>query len=132
MNKDDVIHEAEVVINTNFGGFGITQAMGDWLVKNKGWTVGEWEDGCDLVRYGMGYYTGSRHSKTSLRTHPDLVECVRAVEDVKDLKVVRIRIHLEVVDENDGIENVSCWAERCETEPPTESSKPVGPKKARK
>ncbi len=111
-----IAYTTKIVINTEFGGFYITEEMQKWLKDKKGWSDKD-------LTYPYD---------TELRTHPHLVECVETLQRkhkkkikdmsysnaqdyrsdhrILDLDVVEIDVHLNVVDVYDGKEKVECWA----------------------
>ena len=94
MKKDYV----EVVINTCYGGYGVSEQAITWLEKHGSSVVSSWELGSDSLEN---------------RTNPLLVECVKELGDaasasLAELKVIKIpkdEITRELcIKEYDGIE----------------------------
>lgn len=115
----------EVVIHTQYGGFHIDTEMALWLMENKGWKIGRHEDpSVDLVECDIAdYYYPQNPIKTNdigFRSHPDLVECVKTLQQlhknddwterkrtyVNNLSVVDIFAKIEIYHVFDGIETV--------------------------
>jgi len=105
----------KVVINTCYGGFGLSQAALQWLIDNKGWTVEdinteeEWENTkADIVnlktkeREWLGPLTTNRTDDyaDSFRIDADVVAVVEALGKTADGK----HAELKVVEIPDGIE----------------------------
>lgn len=115
--------EIEIVINTEFGGFGFSTHMAMWLIQNRNWKI---VDNMDydipypletLLNTGTGYYSPNR-DKIDLRAHKDLIDCVKDLKskypddrNLKALKVVKLKVNLEVEDYFDGIERINCHTE---------------------
>ena len=105
----------KIVINTCYGGFGLSQAALQWLIDNKGWTVEdinteeEWENTkADIVnlktkeREWLGPLTTNRTDDyaDSFRIDADVVAVVEALGKTADGK----HAELKVVEIPDGIE----------------------------
>ena len=89
------VDKQKVVINRDFGGFGLSQAAVDWMLQN-------------------GYTGDTDNISDSIdRDHPLLVACVEALGDnadgdCADLGIVEVPIGSDwQLDEYDGIESVS-------------------------
>lgn len=88
----------KIVINTCFGGFGLSQKALQWLIDNKGWKVAPkdktkklyYPDVQKLIEEGYSLYEvesalygplivlGSE-GELSFRSNPDIVECVETL-----------------------------------------------------
>jgi hypothetical protein len=120
----------EIVINRAHGGFGLSEKASEWLIENADWDVTCWEDGnyknedADLVDRKAGpdgettllgprYTVVGKRSDPEFRSDPDLVRCVRALDDEADgphasLEVVEIPEDVEyTIEEYDGYEWVA-------------------------
>jgi hypothetical protein len=134
-----IVKEVEIVINCDFGGFSLDTEMAIWLMEMKGWTVTEEPsmsetDHYDLFGMGDFFWPTAKHTDggndrcdTSFRMNPDLIECVKALQDkykellvwqrlnlkpdhkVLSLGIAKLRFHVDVVNEYDGKEEVKCW-----------------------
>lgn len=122
----------EIVINTTFGGFTVSKEMGEWLISNRQWKVVDENDHDfqtdlplgTLLRSKWGY-SPTDSGRFEFRSHPDLVACVRALQELHagdkhalrreqriwDLEVVEATVHIDVVDYHDGKEKIECWME---------------------
>jgi hypothetical protein len=134
-----VVHEVEVVVNVEFGGFHLDTEMAIWLMEIKGWTVTEDPKESETTRYdlfGMGdcFWPTAKHTDKlgghcdiSFRMNRDLIECVKTLKNkrqglscydrwmktqdhkVLELGITTVQVHIEVEDVNDGKENIKCW-----------------------
>ena len=128
-----IIKSFQVVINTQFGAFHFDKEMADWLAENKRWKIVEkdvdeadWQSNM-LVGYSGNYYihpSQNRSEGLSIRTNPDIIECVRTLQEkhvdlplsqryghkVLDLRIKDIDIHWSVEDVHDGKEKVVVWS----------------------
>lgn len=120
-----------LVLNRHYGGFSIDREMVDWLVKEKGWTVGSAEDydkgTHDLVLFYGSFYPGKSRDSIAFRSNPDLVECVEALQKrhadwgwvarqsslLFGLRVVELSVDAYIDDVDDGIEEVRCSIQTC-------------------
>lgn len=129
-----LVIKKEIVINNEFGGFGIDKEIADWLVDNKNWKIVDHSS--FLVNRKTIYccdfgYDIDFHENSTKRTDEDLVECVKilqkkyledGIKDVFDwnkkrknidvpkvleLKVKEITIEIDVEDRYDGKECVN-------------------------
>lgn len=124
-----IVHEFEIVIFTQFGGFCLTKEMATWLQEHKGWTVAEDQKQTDehLVSLDDRYfYPNSKRWRDSdyvdLRMNADFIECVKTLqakykdvghrckdEDIRQLLGMSIRevsVFVEVNNVHDGKENL--------------------------
>jgi len=120
----------KVVINTRYGGFGISDAAAQWLCEKRGWETTRFEDGhtadedADLIDTlagpdGFDHKLGNRYdivghrSDTGVRTDADLIDCVEALgEDANgkhaELEIVEIPADINFeIKEYDGSEWVA-------------------------
>lgn len=129
--------ELELVIHVSYGGFHLDTEMALWLLE-RGWNIvtqKEYEQ-----NYPKKYPINTLHDLYGMfcpmddtiefRSHPDLIECVRALQKLHEdddwperrqvyvhrLQVVKVKINVEIEDYNDGYERVSCWPEIRELE----------------
>ena len=117
----------KLVLNTDYGGFSATKEMVDWL-KAKGWTIipeknyysSEKKYPLTTIISGSGYNSFVHYYDIQLRSHPDLIECVRTLQKlhendtwteqrqngIYDLSIVEVDISIEIEDYHDGKERV--------------------------
>lgn len=108
----------KVAINTCYGGFGLSDEACEWLINEKGWTVGNIHDpkGEQILRnrdasFGKYYIPGAYGLE--LRTNPDVIECIETLGDkvnteLSEIKIVQIPADVDFyIDEYDGIEHVA-------------------------
>lgn len=129
--------ELEVVINTSFGGFQICCEMALWLFENKGWNIiteaeydykkkSEYPLNTLVDAKDLKFIYSPHDDSIKFRTHPDLIECVRALKElykeesekyyrdrqysstIDDLEVETVTITIGVEDYYDGKERVFC------------------------
>lgn len=117
----------QVVLHRNYGGFGLTPEMANWLVDNKGWQLIDYNykekyplETINIENYGSDYYCPNQ-DKIEFRSHPDLIECVKHFKKVHEndkypdsyyglihsLKIVEVKVSLEIEQYNDGYERVT-------------------------
>lgn len=119
----------DVVLNREFGGFGISQEMALWLVSNKNWPVVDMDDfdwnnqekypiNC-LIIWDNKKYSTVHDRNIEFRSHPDLIECVKAIQElhkndefansdkIHDLHIQNVKVDLDVDDYHDGKEAVT-------------------------
>jgi hypothetical protein len=126
-----IVYTQEFVINTTFGGFNLPREIADWLIENKGWSVvddinDELAPDCKLVVrcFDGNYYPAGDRDDPRLRSNPDLIEAVRAVQKkflddnpdagrnkkrdsrLFDLSVVTVAVDINIVNYHDGREQV--------------------------
>ena len=118
----------KIVKNVCFGGFGLSNEACEWLIKNKGWKCGEWENGYfpkgvhlvktewndyainEAIVIGSEKHIGSENIK--FRSHPDLISVVEELGEeangrCADLKIVDVPDGLDLeITEYDGVESI--------------------------
>ena len=121
----------KVVVNRCYGGFGLSDTACEWLMKNKGYTLGDgnvkedWNNFDIVTHSSMGKYAILRtHDGVSkwdreFRTHPDVIAVIEALGKgangmCASLDVVEIPDGIEWdIDDHDGIETIHeehrCW-----------------------
>jgi len=107
----------KIVINKCFGGFGLSDAAYDWLIKKgvpllgkdietKEPAIFRWSDDTSRNKYYDNFTDNNRN-------HPLLVECVETLGNMShggysDLKVVEIPDNVEwIIQEYDGYEHIA-------------------------
>ena len=113
----------KIIVNKCYGGFGLSDEAGDWLINNKGWKVSEYlKDGNTLKDksakliltdnpefYGKYWAVMDRDE---LRVDKDVIECVEKLKDKANgshanLEIIDIPDDIKwEIDEYDGIETV--------------------------
>jgi len=121
-----VVVVVKIIINTCFGGFGLSDAACAWLIENKGYRVtgytksGKYEDEkAEIVGPPdgnsriFGKFTLTANTSEQ-RTNPDIIECVEklgsemASGKFASLKIIEIPDNIEwEIDEYDGTEQVA-------------------------
>jgi len=115
----------KVVINSCFGGFGLSTEACEWLIKHKKWKVTEFnEEGtyknpkADLCLTGekQGTFLEKYYlvqDDEEIRTNKDLIECIETIGSKKasgycaSLKIIKIPDNIEYeIDEYDGNESI--------------------------
>lgn len=122
--------EIEAVLNTSFGGFSLNEEMAQWLVENKKWTILNPNDYSYKETYPVNYllktgndnyYSPTFNESLELRSHPDLIECVKSLQTLHEndsfqekyygkifsLKVKKVKINIEIEDYHDGKERLT-------------------------
>ena len=117
----------KIVINCEFGGFGISEEAIEWLMKKKGWTLTTYTPKGDLLNPDADFVANQEHTnilgkysfahwwrnETELRCHPDLIECIKSLGAkangrFADLKVITIPDGIEwEIKEYDGLEHIA-------------------------
>lgn len=117
----------KIVINKCYGGFNLSDEGFEWLIKNKGWGVtnyneyGNCEDSMKpivksdevLSRLGFDYSFTQMRNDSSLRINEDLIECVetlgtKANTRTSNLEIIEIPDDVDfTIEEYDGIERVA-------------------------
>jgi hypothetical protein len=120
----------KIVINTTYGGFGLSTEAFEYLIKNKNWTVTRYNDDGSYVdnsaqlaetkdsRFSIGsvfdfkyHFVDSSDSK--IRVHPDVIEVVeilgdKAGDQFATLRIVEIPEDVQwQIEEYDGLEWVA-------------------------
>ena len=124
--------ELEVVLHTDFGGFSFNEEMATWLQENRNWTILNDEDYdyskkdyplTTLVKQSFEYLYSPHSSDIKLRSHQDLIDCVRALKEqhkndtypdkhygyIHKLKITSVRLVLEIEDYYDGKERLNSY-----------------------
>ena len=99
----------KIVINRDYGGFGLSTEAHDFIAKRKGWTHAsdDWD-----ISYWYNELDKAVNSSDLLRNDPDLVAAVETLgADANgryaDLKIVEIPDNVDwYIDEYDGLEKV--------------------------
>lgn len=122
-----IIHEVEIVLHKDYGGFRIDGEMAQWLFENAGWVLSdEYSTNMPpkhLYKYSDDYYCGQDVSSVSFRTQPELINCVRVLLEkhkatknnysnkpyIHNLVIEKVQIHLDIEEYHDGKEKISCW-----------------------
>ncbi len=127
------IFEIEVVINDDYGGFSFDTEMALWLMENKGWVIEKSYEKKDyplncLIESGLDYFYTPHRESIALRTHPDLIECVKTLKKfhendsyqqkreghIHSLAIKKVSINLEIDEYHDGKERVIVKSDDCE------------------
>jgi len=114
----------KVVVNRCYGGFGLSDAACEWLMKNRGYTLGNGENKEDWQTHNIVTWTmlskyalirtpnGVDSEDKAFRSHPDIIAVIEALGEAADgmcakLEIVEIPDGIEWhVSEYDGIETV--------------------------
>ena len=111
----------KVVINDCFGGFGLSKVAYEWLIKEKGWIVTEYNKEGDYKNPKADLVLSNHFSNTyyhvknedELRINPDVIEVVETIGkeasgDCAKLKIIEIPDDVEWhISEYDGCEHVA-------------------------
>lgn len=120
----------KVVINSCFGGFGLSNEAYDWLIENKNWKVTEYSnDGhgykdpeAKIVKHpstystsrnGFEYYLVHGSAGQETRCDLDLIDCIEALKDKANgrcakLQIIEVPDHIDwQIEEYDGNEHVA-------------------------
>jgi len=116
-----------VVINTCFGGFGISDEAAEWLINERGWTLTYYTPKGNLFNPDADFVVNTEHismmglyslarwrrHENELRCRPDLIDCIKTLGTkvntrFSELKVVTIPNSIEwQIEEYDGIEHIA-------------------------
>jgi len=127
--------EVEAVLNARYGGFSINTEMALWLMEKRGWLITNDYDYQKkdypinmLFEQKVGlkdYYYSPNHDNVEFRSHKDLIDCIKELQEkhkddpypesyyghIQGLKIVTVKVHLEVEDCHDGKEKINCSVE---------------------
>lgn len=128
-----IMYELELVINVKFGGFSFNTEMSSWLKDNHNWTILSHEEYdyklkdeyplTTLIKHIGDYFYSPHSEKIALRSHPDLIECIRTLQKIHEndsfrekhyshifsLEVRKVKINLEIEDYYDGKERINSY-----------------------
>lgn len=122
--------ELELVINTAFGGFQLSDEMANWLVENRNWTIIVQKTYNYKAKYsletllnmgGMNIHPNDNDG-IEFRSHKDLLDCVRHFKIVHEndkypdsyyghihkLEIQKFKVRVEIEKYHDGKERVIC------------------------
>lgn len=121
--------EIELVLNVDYGGFRFDTEMALWLSENRGWQIIKNKDYDYKSQYPLttlidlgGDYFCSPKDNIQIRSHKDLIDCVRYLQKlhetdeypesiyghIHDLEIKKISVEIEIEDYHDGKEKVVC------------------------
>ena len=116
----------EVVINKCFGGFRLSDEALEWLMKNKGWKLTEYNESghgykdetAQLVKadpkssLGNKYYMIHDRTEPEVRENKDIIACIKALGEkanskYSELTIIKIPSDVKYeIDEYDGLETI--------------------------
>lgn len=123
--------ELELVINTEFGGFSLSDEMASWLVENRNWTLVTNKEYNYKKQYpletlliackDMNVHPND-NSNIEFRSHKDLLDCVRHFKivhendkypdsyygHIHELEIEKFKVRVEIEEYHDGKERVIC------------------------
>lgn len=129
--SEETVFETEIVLHTDFGGFSFDDEMALWLFENRGWISIKHDDYdykkkaelpiTTLIDMGHDMHCGVDNESFKLRTHKDVIDCVRAIKErhkddpsnvsyhshIRKLSIRRISIVVGLENYYDGRERVT-------------------------
>lgn len=126
-----MIPPLEIVLNVEYGGFSFDTEMALYL-QELGWAVIKAKDYDYKAKYpvntlidcGNDYFTHPDLTSIELRTHPDLIKCVKDLQKLHEndeyleshyghiphnFKVQSLQLEIEIQNYDDGIERVKSY-----------------------
>jgi len=104
----------KVAINVTYGGFGLSEACYEWLIKTKGWKIGQDElIQLRTMSFSDNKYWSKHGDSKEFRINPDVIEAIETLgsetcsDTLARLLVVEIPdgVGFEI-EEYDGLESI--------------------------